>query len=479
MEVSYPVPVALAMLGMAMLSLLLARFERVVGEQHDCPALVADSFHARVDMFGSLVVAVALFGESLDLTIDRWGALILALFVLSQAVNAFGAAAVAGTNGEEKRKDYHLWLWAWFARLTRRLADFAVTRLGRRFGWADNPQARRRAKRYVAAGGAALLLSGYVASGLFTVGPGMQGIVEVFGRPIDPDRPLGPGLHYRLPWPFAATRDARVGEVRRLSVGSSVKPDRRTILWTNRHYDSEFNLLTGENIFIDVGIVIHYRIADLAAWLYGCRDPEAVIAAAAESAITELSSSRPFLSSMTSGRQELEQELAARVEEYIARHPTGVDLVNLHIRDIHPPTTVARDFEAVVSAMIEYETAINEARGYANTLVPSARGKAQAILLEASAKRDAAQREARAKVARFDAERSAYCMHPATTRARMRIERLESVLADRTKIIVPADAADGAIELILSTMPSKKLPASLPKPSPRGTRPRVHLEDEE
>ena len=87
--VRYPVPVALGMLILAMLSLWLSRLERAVGEKYDATALTADGYHARVDMVVSLFVAIVLFGESLSLRVDRIAAGVIAGFIFLQAINVF------------------------------------------------------------------------------------------------------------------------------------------------------------------------------------------------------------------------------------------------------------------------------------------------------------------------------------------------------------------------------------------------------
>jgi len=97
--VIHPVPVSMAMLGFALLSFLLSRFEMAVGQKENCTALVADSFHARVDMFGSLVVAGALLGESLGWKLDRLAAGVIAVYILTQALNVFGAVIRDITKG--------------------------------------------------------------------------------------------------------------------------------------------------------------------------------------------------------------------------------------------------------------------------------------------------------------------------------------------------------------------------------------------
>ena len=73
----------------------------------------------------------------------------------------------------------------------------------------------RRWKLVAAAGAAAAAV--YVGSGLHAIGVGELGIVQQFGRRVLPLEQ--PGLHYRLPWPFAWHVVIRPDELRRVEIG--------------------------------------------------------------------------------------------------------------------------------------------------------------------------------------------------------------------------------------------------------------------
>ncbi len=456
-SVSYPVPVSLAMLLLALMSFLLSRLELAVGEKEGSTALVADSFHARVDMFGSLVVAGAMLGEALGWRLDRVAAGLLAAFILTQAVNVFGAVVRDVARGEEGR-DYLYREWLWHA-LQQRMPGVIprlVTRAARAMGRSpESTVDRRTAGAVIFSAVFSLLLLAYVLSGLFTVRADERAIVEHLGKPVDLENPLGPGLHWCWPRPFDRVRKVEMPRIRRLNAGSAVAPGIRAVLWTNRHYVEEFNLLSGENILADVGVVIHYRVSDAAAWLYNTSDPEALLKSVTYSVLTEEFSRRRFLESITSGRDELEAALTNRVRDGLAAYRTGIELISLQVRDAHPPTEVAADFENVVSATIEYETRINEARGYLNDLIPRARGEAAVNVAAAEAERAGARARAAGDAVRFDLVRQAHALAPEVSRIRLRIEAAERILPGREKIIVPARASSGAVELFMTADPGR------------------------
>ena len=61
----------------------------------------------------------------------------------------------------------------------------------------------------------------------------------------------------------------------------------------------------------------------------------------------------------------------------------------MKLQDVDPPDQVSDAFKDVISAQQDKERLINEARGYANDVVPKARGQAAQLLNEAEAYREA------------------------------------------------------------------------------------------
>ena len=66
----------------------------------------------------------------------------------------------------------------------------------------------------------------------------------------------------------------------------------------------------------------------------------------------------------------------------------------MKLQDVDPPDQVSDAFKDVISAQQDKERLINEARGYANDVVPSARGQAAQLVNEAEGYSEAKVREA-------------------------------------------------------------------------------------
>jgi membrane protease subunit HflK len=290
---------------------------------------------------------------------------------------------------------------------------------------------------------------GYLATGIFTVNAHETAIIERFGRPLQVEHSLESGLHYRYPWPVDRVRKVNSQRVQRMVVGSEISPESMVLLWTNIHYIRDFNVLSGENIFIDVGMVLEYRVGDPHAYLYSTKNPEGILREIAYGVLLRTVAHRTFFELVTTDRDQLEAAIWEEIARALEPYSTGIELVSANLRDLHPPTSVAPDFQEVVIATVDYETYINEAHGYANGLLPRARGQAAVMRSEAAAKKKRKVLIGKGERERFFKTWEEYRRTPELTKRRLLLESAEGILPGREKYIVPPEAAEGALDLLL------------------------------
>src|SRR4051812_28826033 len=140
---------------------------------------------------------------------------------------------------------------------------------------------------------AVVLVVAVVVTGVYSVGPGEQGVVRRFGRE---HRTVGPGLHYALP--LAESVDVvNIEEVRRIEVGFNGETS----------VNEEALMLTGDENIVEVHMVVQYRVSDPMRYLFRLREPEASLHIAAEVAIRSVVG-RTFIDDvMTTGRTQVQQ----------------------------------------------------------------------------------------------------------------------------------------------------------------------------
>jgi membrane protease subunit HflK len=247
---------------------------------------------------------------------------------------------------------------------------------------------------------------------------------------------VGPGLHYRWPWPVERVKKADVEGIRRLVVGYMTNNREAIILWTNKHYLREYSVITGEGPFLDVAMNLHYRISDLYDYLFNNADPDGTTEKVAYQVLRETFGARPLFSSITADRDALENLILTEIQRRTNELALGIQVQSVCFRDLHPPTQVAAAFEDVVSAQEDYETYIEQARGYQMDLLPRARASATTTVNDARAYRNAIIAQSIGRAQSFSLQEKAYSKAPDLTRTRMLLEALEEALASVPKYVV-------------------------------------------
>ena len=281
--------------------------------------------------------------------------------------------------------------------------------------------------------GLALLF--YLLSGAYVVSSGETAVVTRFGQIVEAR--VAPGLRWRLPWPFEVARTVNVTQVRREGIGVTM-PDHSAEL----HPPEEIQLLTGDENLLTARAIVQYRVRDPADYLFRVdynEDP--LLRNVVKAVLTELAGSQQVDSLLTSGRPAFQQQAREQAQRRLDAYRSGIELVSIDLQEIVPPGEVAGAFRDVSSAGEEKNKLINDAQGYANSIVPQARGEAQKRLQEAEGYKTDVMNRAQGEARRFadvlaQYRRDAQIFGPATTRYRLYIETMEKILPKARKYIV-------------------------------------------
>lgn len=299
-----------------------------------------------------------------------------------------------------------------------------------------------------------VLFAVWAASGVRMIAPQEVGLAQRFGRHVGGE--LGPGLHWRWPWPVDRVTRVEPQRLRVAAVGSPRSPApteasgaaaaEATYEWNVRHagFDDtpplERLMLTGDENLVEVAARIHYRIADSAAFAFGAADPALVVEASAERSLRTVLASHSLNDVLTGKREGIERAWSEHLAAVLDRLGIGVEVVSATVQDAHPPLDVVDAFRDAASALEERETLIDQAEGYALERLPVARGEAQRQLLEAEGYRNERVEAGRGESRRFELRAGGYRRDLNLHRFRLQLETLESSLAGRPKLITDADA---------------------------------------
>jgi membrane protease subunit HflK len=274
---------------------------------------------------------------------------------------------------------------------------------------------RTRVRRWL--GAALLVLVGaYGATGFYIVDTDEQAVVRRFGAIA---ARVGPGMHYRLPWPVDQVDIVKTTSVMKTGVGFRLAEGGQVV---------GMELLTGDTNILNIALVLQYVISSPADFLFRIEDPDTVIGSLAETVLTETVVGMAVDDVLTTGRLALQERVKTETQAMLDRYESGIQLTSSNIMAITLDPSVAAAFQEVTDAMADREKSRNEARIYANNLIPKARGEAHALIREAHAYKQQRIAEALGDTDRFLALLEAYGKAPEITRARLYLEAMERVL---------------------------------------------------
>ncbi|MGH8092124.1 MAG: protease modulator HflK [Chthoniobacterales bacterium] len=276
------------------------------------------------------------------------------------------------------------------------------------------------------------IVLGWLSTCLTSVPADSRAVRVRFGRyqPVA----LNPGLHFTWPWPIEQLEIVKTESVRQVSLGFD-KDLARPILWTERHFEGEKNLLVGDGeSLLTINVPILYRIADPVRYLETTTDAEKALLVLAERKLIQIAGSRDSFQIMTSERAEIARKLRDALQSEV--QPLGLEVVFVGLKDVHPPVDVAPAFQDVVSAQEEKEKTIDTARALRAETIPAAKAQAHRMQVEAEASYKARVATAEGAAARFTAMIDADRENSAVFRLRLKLDVLDQVLGKATKTIL-------------------------------------------
>jgi membrane protease subunit HflK len=315
----------------------------------------------------------------------------------------------------------------------------------------NRPSGRQIAAIFVGALLIVLLIAALLTS-YYTVGAESEGVVLRFGKFF---KTVEPGLHFKLPFGIDAVTVLPTRRQLKLEFGFS------TAGYTNpaqvgQDPEEEKSMVTGDLNAALVEWVVQYRIEDPRQYLFDVRNPEGTLRDLSEAAMREVIGDRTVDELITIGRQDIEIEALARMQDLSKRYHLGIRVDQVQLKNVNPPTQVQASFNEVNKAQQDRENAINIANGEYNKAVPKAKGQADQTIREAEGYRFKRVNEAEGDVAAFSAVLQQYDKAPEITRTRLYLETMSEILPKMgQKIIVDESLRQLLPILPLSTKPGE------------------------
>jgi HflK protein len=305
---------------------------------------------------------------------------------------------------------------------------------------------------------AVLAFAFWIGSGVFAVSPGDVALRLRFGRVMASD--LGPGLHFRLPWPIETHRIIATDLVRRMdfglppklsreaatraqlngrpAFGSSPAPEQASrVLFQKEAAPEDSALVTGDSNLIDLRSAVQFRINSAMAYAYDLAEPEALVRGTVLSALRSAVATRAIDAVYTTAREEIERSTVEAAQAMLDRYHAGIEILSIRLLYVHPPEAVHDAFRDVASAQEDKLRTINLANVFAVEKINQAKGEDAAMTEGAAASKEQRIKGAQNAADAFELRLSAYRRAPELTKFRLQLETLEQVLPGVRKFVRP------------------------------------------
>jgi membrane protease subunit HflK len=321
------------------------------------------------------------------------------------------------------------------------------------------------------------------------IDPGERGLLERWGKPLANRAELVPGVHLKWPYPVDKVYRYRTEQVQVFTIGSQPDPEKdaeRVVLWNLAHSKEELLLVANKDqgsvdaankeagrktppvSLLTVSFPVHYNITNLLAYAYNHEDSGRLLQDMATREVVKYLAASDIAEVMARSRQEAAAELQKRIQAAVNQitPALGVTVNYIGLQDIHPPVTVAPEFQKVVSAAQTRQAQILAAQAGAISNHAAADAQAFKLVAEAEAERQRAEVNVGARAELFTNQMPAYAAAPSVYKQRAYLQSFAKATAPARKYIIATTNARDVIQfdlqdkvradLLDATIPAKK-----------------------
>lgn len=274
----------------------------------------------------------------------------------------------------------------------------------------------------------------WLASGLYIITPGENGVIQRFGAYSRTQSHEGLGFH--LPWPVETVTKISVSEVQSTEIGFTQNGQNGRGYVQRQDVPEESLMLTSDRNIISIDLVVQWNIKSAEDYLFNIADPKNTIKKVAESAIREVVGQTEMFPIITTNREEVAQRTRELMSKMLDEYKSGVNISNVLIQEAEVHPDVQEAFQDVQSAKQDASKKENDAGVYRQNLLPNAQGQAIKLRQDAEAYKAQVIAIATGDASRFNAMYTGYQAGPEVTKKRMYLETMEDVLSKAQKMIV-------------------------------------------
>jgi membrane protease subunit HflK len=289
-----------------------------------------------------------------------------------------------------------------------------------------------------------LVVAGGYAS-VYTIAPEETGVIQRFGRYV---RVTGPGLHFKLPFGIETVRKVKTGRNFQMEFGYRTIEAGVRSRFTERGYEEESLMLSGDLNVVDLQWTVQYKIGDPKDFLFQVKDVDSAIRDMSESVMRRVVGNRLFDFVLTVGRAEIADRVKVEMQKVLDSYRTGIQVVNVKMQNVTPPGPVEPAFNEVNEAEQEREAKINQAQAAYNREIPKAKGSALQTISKAEGYALERVNLAQGEANRFLDVLKEYRLAKDVTKRRLYLESMNQLLDKVDEIYVIDADQKGLVPLL-------------------------------
>ena len=216
-----------------------------------------------------------------------------------------------------------------------------------------------------------------------------------------------------------------------------------------RQYSARGLMLTQDENIVEISLTVQYNIDNARDFVLNIKDPETSLKQATDSALRHVVGSTGLDGVISTGREEVAQGTAEKLQELLTLYGSGINVVKINIEEARPPTEVKAAYDDVIKAREDLERLVNEAQAYSNGVIPEARGEAQRLREEAEGYKSQVVSKSEGEAKRFTRLLTEYKKAPRVTRERLYIDAIEQVMTNSSKVLVDIEGGNNMLYLPL------------------------------
>ncbi|MCA9394651.1 MAG: FtsH protease activity modulator HflK [Candidatus Omnitrophica bacterium] len=289
----------------------------------------------------------------------------------------------------------------------------------------------------------------FVVTSFYTVEQDEVGVIRRFGKYL---KTTEPGLQWKMPFGIDQLDKVRVTRIFKEEFGfRTVKAGTRTE-YSNKSFDEEALMLTGDLNVIDVSWIVQFKIKDPTALLFNVRNPAEqptkTIRDLSEAVMRQVIGDYRVTEAITTSKNEIDMKVTQKLQEALDLYKSGIQVTQVKLQEVLPPKPVAKSFNEVNEAEQERQKVINQAWEAYNKVIPKARGQAKQTVREAEGYALSKIKVAEGDAAKFSETWKAYKEAKDVTQRRMYLETLEEILPRVGRVYVFEPEASQVIPLL-------------------------------